>query len=657
MKALFGQNRNCKERQPLARMPLLELGGDGTYQLRVVKTTLELPGVTLTTRGFNGQVPGPTLRVRAGQTVRIAFQNCHSGFVEQELGQHDRKGAFTGCREYEPSVTNLHVHGWHVAPDEDDIFRAVALGKNITYSYNLPSDHHAGSSWYHPHVHGNTGGQVMGGMAGALIVEDDWKTVENHGNIAKWLQSISRPDRDVTAVIQHWNFRTQCDNDFVFGPYGSLFNRCLGSLLHNTLAYGDEAVKVKFHSREWMNKEVLTVNGQYDPVLSLVKDRWYRLRLIFAGAASSVSLGCPSGCTWLLLAKDGIYVDDLPRRLDKSGVFIAPGGRVDVAIKCFSPTPAPFVTREMDFGMWTGLAIPKGILMMSLKVTDGHGAPEEPPPASAAGAYSWKPDSLRDLREEPAEDYTLTYAPTTWSGGHDAICRETGMKVCKGVEVCFPPTGMKGFMRGANTMDVFHHGSPPLAVMQKDKVYRMKVELFHVHHMHTYPVQLDHAVVSGNDFNPTDAEFPNFFKSGDWHDTLQLGSDWFLRFRTSEFIGPIVVHCHMLEHEDSGMMGYFKVVAFDKAFLATSGSDCIRKCEEDSKDDAAVSYCQAIQSLADCEAAVAQIGSLGKVMFNAGNILLAGQPDGCSAPSPKTAMWKEPAGSQVETRNICGRYK
>ena len=51
--------------------------------------------------------------------------------------------------------------------------RQVAPGETYTYVYNIPPDHAGGTFWYHPHRHGSTAGQAGGGMAGALIVDDE----------------------------------------------------------------------------------------------------------------------------------------------------------------------------------------------------------------------------------------------------------------------------------------------------------------------------------------------------------------------------------------------------------------------------------------------------------------------------------------------------
>ena len=100
--------------------------------------------------GYNGGVPGPTLRLRPGDTVRLDLVNR----LEE--------------------VTNLHVHGLHVSPEGngDNIFLAVEPGQTQRYEHRMPDDHPPGVYWYHPHHHGNVADQIFGGLYGAIIVED-----------------------------------------------------------------------------------------------------------------------------------------------------------------------------------------------------------------------------------------------------------------------------------------------------------------------------------------------------------------------------------------------------------------------------------------------------------------------------------------------------
>ena len=73
-----------------------------------------------------------------------------------------------------PTMTNLHFHGLNVAPachQDEVISTLVQPSESFDYSVQIPADEPTGLYWYHPHPHGFSSGQVLGGAAGALIVD------------------------------------------------------------------------------------------------------------------------------------------------------------------------------------------------------------------------------------------------------------------------------------------------------------------------------------------------------------------------------------------------------------------------------------------------------------------------------------------------------
>ncbi|MCL6568661.1 MAG: multicopper oxidase family protein, partial [Meiothermus silvanus] len=121
-----------------------------------------------------GGFPGPTLRLREGETVRLNFTNNL------------------------PEATNLHLHGLHVPPSVDDPLALVQPGESRLYEFTVPKGS-AGTYWYHPHVHGRVAPQLYAGLAGLLVVEGpldalpELKGAEEHLLVLKdWLFSGNR---------------------------------------------------------------------------------------------------------------------------------------------------------------------------------------------------------------------------------------------------------------------------------------------------------------------------------------------------------------------------------------------------------------------------------------------------------------------------------
>jgi FtsP/CotA-like multicopper oxidase with cupredoxin domain len=156
-----------------------------TYQL----TSTTDP--TYTSLPLNPAFPGPTFRVKHGDVVRIQLINSlpqggpqdADDVCIQPLPDSVTHATITIPDVYQacfhgPNLTNIHYHGMHVTPDStsdfigDDVLLAIAPGDTLQYSFRIPQNQSPGTHWYHPHKHGSVAIQVANGMAGAFIVED-----------------------------------------------------------------------------------------------------------------------------------------------------------------------------------------------------------------------------------------------------------------------------------------------------------------------------------------------------------------------------------------------------------------------------------------------------------------------------------------------------
>ncbi len=108
----------------------------------------------------------PMIDVSPGDTVRIHLHNKlpPEESCTKKVGDINVPHCFNG--------TNLHAHGLWVSPagNSDNVLLRINPGVSFEYEYNIPLDHPAGTFWYHTHSHGSTALQVGSGMAGALII-------------------------------------------------------------------------------------------------------------------------------------------------------------------------------------------------------------------------------------------------------------------------------------------------------------------------------------------------------------------------------------------------------------------------------------------------------------------------------------------------------
>lgn len=123
------------------------VGGVKVFDVTCQEVQWEVePGRTVKAWTYNGQVPGPQIRVREGDRVRMIVKN--------EL----------------PESTVVHFHGLELPNDQDGVpfitQPPIKPGETFTYEFTVPN---AGSHMYHSHH--NAAKQVGAGLLGAFIVE------------------------------------------------------------------------------------------------------------------------------------------------------------------------------------------------------------------------------------------------------------------------------------------------------------------------------------------------------------------------------------------------------------------------------------------------------------------------------------------------------
>lgn len=218
---------------------------------------------------YNGQVPGPTLRVKLGETLKVHFRN--------EL----------------PQSTTIHWHGIRLPNSMDGVPGVtqppVPPGGTFEYEFT-PKD--AGTFWYHPHIRSSE--QVERGLFGVLIVED----------AAAAARAAPPRARELVWVLDDWLIDStgQLDTHFV---------------TRHDLA----------HDGRWGN--VVTVNGLTRPVFEARPGERLRLRTVDVanGRVFSLDFGALPAT---VIAQDGMY---LPSPIASEGSELAPGNRLDFDIE------------------------------------------------------------------------------------------------------------------------------------------------------------------------------------------------------------------------------------------------------------------------------------------------------------------------------------
>jgi FtsP/CotA-like multicopper oxidase with cupredoxin domain/cellulose synthase/poly-beta-1,6-N-acetylglucosamine synthase-like glycosyltransferase len=286
----------------------IRLEGEMTYG--AVRLLDDESGISIATRGFDGLIPGPIIRMRACQKYRLTLENHLNGYPNP---QKEWLNKFTS-----PMTTNLYARGLHMSgveyatfdsadlPGSEKQFIEVLPEELFEFAWDIPCDHAGGTFLYHPQYHGSSGLQTTTGSAGVIIIEDSDLT-----------EAINRPeeyDNMPEAVVVLMEMDPSRSKDVA-----------------------EAADDIIYRSN--VQKTFVLANGCTSLEVPIEQNQWTRIRMSFVGFDESFfadirSLQGAGACDMQLLAKDGVYLRDVPRSLPSGRLFFAPGSTADIAIRC-----------------------------------------------------------------------------------------------------------------------------------------------------------------------------------------------------------------------------------------------------------------------------------------------------------------------------------
>jgi FtsP/CotA-like multicopper oxidase with cupredoxin domain len=493
----------------------LEATLESTVVERFVPTTTGL--FRFQARSYGSDAIGPQLRVRPGQTLRLRFVNTH-GWNETNPNNT--------CPSADHNVpnclntTNVHTHGLHVSPNEpsDDVFIQVwpkddpkrpagAKNKNGSFDYvfEIPKDHAPGTHWYHAHRHGSTAYNVSQNQFGSLLVLEPED------------QRILPGVREETLV--------------------------LAQALHR-----QPAVPGDMEARRQGPRPLFTVNGVSQPTLLMRPNEVQRWRFISASGTTlgynPVSIVGPFK-VWLV-AWDGITLSGPPRPvLPGSPLVLAPGNRADILIKAPS---SPFTGRLDRLGTDEfktcdhpndGFPYPQAFA--TFKLADIYVAgpsaisPRIPSVLPASKAAYLKPIEDREVARSPKRtvSFHVLAGPLFQVGYRDD----------------------RGGSFGPAPYDSSFAIKVPFRNVEEWTIEN-QADQDHPFHIHVNPFQ----IVEIKDSDGTVRTIP--LKDRMWADTVSVPRHGYVKIRSRfvDFKGRYVLHCHILNHEDRGMMMNVEVV-------------------------------------------------------------------------------------------------
>jgi FtsP/CotA-like multicopper oxidase with cupredoxin domain len=236
-------------------------------------------GKPLKVWAYNGQVPGPTLRIKLGETLRVRFTNNL------------------------PEDTTIHWHGVRLPNAMDGVpyitQKPVKPGETFVYEFT-PKD--AGTFWFHPHVRASE--QVERGLYGVLIVEDPQPPPYS---------------RELVWVLDDWLL----ENGEIYPHFNTRHDLAMDG--------------------RWGN--AITINGRTDTVVKVQPGERLRIRMLNTanGRVFAPDFGELDA---KVIAVDGLYLrEPIPLR----GFELAPGNRIDVDVAFERSGTMPFEVIDTFF--------------------------------------------------------------------------------------------------------------------------------------------------------------------------------------------------------------------------------------------------------------------------------------------------------------------
>jgi FtsP/CotA-like multicopper oxidase with cupredoxin domain len=473
---------------PVRIPPLLEgtVGPEGkTYDLSVAAGKSQfLRSVSTPTMGINGPYLGPTIRCRAGDRTTFRVNN---GLTEP---------------------TTLHWHGLHIPARHDGgPHQVVQPGAVWEPSFEIKQK--ASLCWYHAHLVGRTGEQVLRGLAGLFLIED-----EESGALR--LPSEYGVD-DIPLIIQDRRF----NRDGSFSYLSAMHDVMMG-----------------------YKGNVILVNGTVDPHLTLRRQRT-RLRILNASNSRIYTLGRDDGKDLVIIASDGSLLE---RPVRQRRVRMGPGERIELLVDA----RAGENFRLMSYpDRVAGGGMGPGMMMGGMAGNTETFAIIE----LRAGTLEASDTALPErLIEVPV--WTEARAVRTRSFSLDMGMMGMGMGMGGGMGMGRGGRGGMSGTMGINGRSMSMARIDVRVPLGSIEVWEIENTTPLVHTFHVHDVQfrvLDR-----------DGEPPLPHERG-LKDTVLVDPGSAVRV-IAEFADfadpnhPYMYHCHILEHEDAGMMGQFVVI-------------------------------------------------------------------------------------------------
>jgi FtsP/CotA-like multicopper oxidase with cupredoxin domain len=481
----------------------------------------------------------PTLRLKPGDLLVLAVKNEQLVVPPVDTMPGHPRAASGACSGGAMSAasTNVHFHGVTVRPvcHQDDVINTlIQPGEDpFVYRFRIPANEPPGLYWYHPHVHGMTRAQVLGGASGALVVEGTERANPRLAGLAERVfvirdQELLNPD---AAPVQTDSM-----------PPPMVMRDAEGDVLNSGTGGGKPAKDLSINF-------VSVAYPSYTPAVIKLRPRERQLwRILNASAITYLDLQLLIDDQLQALgvvALDGVPINQRgatgEQILWQSHALLPPAGRIEIVVQ--GPpegAKASLVTRTVD----TGPA--------------GENDPTRPLATVIGDAAAPAVRTRLDPTPQP-----LARARLPWLGNVAPVRTRTlyFSERARDPAAANSPTDFFITVDGRQPKLFDPNSKTPDIVVRQGDVEDWIIENrtqelhdFHVHQLHFMLVDWNGVPLEEPYLRDT-VNVAYWDGSSAQYPSVRLRMD----FRNPNVVGTFLYHCHLLEHEDGGMMGLIRV--------------------------------------------------------------------------------------------------
>ena len=501
----------------------------------------------------------PTLRLRPGDLLVLKLKNEIS---LPSMTEHPHRVVRPNCTSVlmTRDATNLHFHGLAISPtchSDDSLHISIPPSKAFVYRVRIPSNQPPGLYWYHPHPHGHSEEQVLGGASGALIVEG----IATANPVAAGLPERVLVIRD--QVIRDQRLRDQQLESSARAASDHDPSRPAKDLSVNFIPvpypeYPVATIKTRPLTRELWR------------VLNASADTYVNLGVLFNGEWQGKGLAAVHG-NWQplgLVAVDGAPISDgnssTGKVLWKTEILIPPGGRAEFVFQ----TPPEGIQAELltagadtnppaDEDNDTSPSTDSGSSIADTVPDSDDYTPPRPLARIVSSRVAVEPPTLTEAAPPASLNQIAALATVSPVRQRKLYFSE------KVMDPKHPDTSTAFYLTEEDhTPKAFDPAvmAPDIVVHQGDvedwtiENRSQESHAFHIHQLHFLLLERDGDPASERYLLDT-VDVPYWDGRSTQFPSVKLRMD----FRDSNIVGTFPYHCHILQHVDGGMMGVIEV--------------------------------------------------------------------------------------------------